>query len=876
MNYTIDVPRESLSNGALPLDESKDVLANERERLLIQQAYETGYIHDATRDFILQRTRHASIDDVITITLRSLKLRDIGGVQFFYRLTVCNLSGNFITDISPLLSCPHLAKVDLSSNQITNFPHLDFWASFSRLRMLLLHDNGIGRLSCVQALSFAPSIEFLTLFDTPLSIRPSYRHHVVNSITTLKVLDCHVVSDEEVIEDAHFTSDKFKTQADTLYLPLAEMLTVPKKQSNEESEISSIYKTVTRTNQILAKYSPVLLIQKTVRGFFARKFKRYLVENRIWIPKDIMDDDKEIREVSDLDTSAPPAPPLVEQKSENIESNKGDNSRPGEPRAVRFEGDIYLPRDSLPEQMSTLKIVDNRPVPKEYTSLLPEPPVSTPKIQTKVPLPDIKSSKPAEKPPTQIDELVPTGPTDLPVDEKSLKRLQFLLQNVNPEDVRPFVNEIAQQLQMPGATGEVDWLQVASGAHHIKVEKRERLLNKVKQAEEQIHQQSKTSTKPTDKEADTEVDEQEADLNMQGFRVSFYKSEPLKDYLMRIMQSVNDVRTQHEQFHKENDNKVVPKAPKFAFTTLDQLVYAKHKGVMSLATFLAVDKAYLAKDKEEKLLEKQDKAYEMRLEKKKVKQKMIMQKRKRAKQFSNQQDYDETITRAAVRERQDYYSQMKEKYKEQGELREKSQSKKREDFKFAQEFASHCSSIGNALRKHDLKVRGEDRQLMRSRRVKDMQVHRDDQRTLIKNYVAQRQKVLQAESNAERTEIELKIMQESKARKDEIKDRVEELKSYKREVKELYPVPLHIHVGKRPDSEFNMAPNDSLFSIFTNNSINKGRQREIRSPLTRLAEKKILTNKSYDVIAQRVRSAGSNPASIPRSPAAAVVHVNMH
>ena len=150
---------------------------------------------------------------------------------------------------------------------------------------------------------------------------------------------------------------------------------------------------------------------------------------------------------------------------------------------------------------------------------------------------------------------------------------------------------------------------------------------------------------------------------MQGFRVSFYKSEPLKDYLMRIMQSVNDVRTQHEQFHKENDNKVVPKAPKFAFTTLDQLVYAKHKGVMSLATFLAVDKAYLAKDKEEKLLEKQDKAYEMRLEKKKVKQKMIMQKRKRAKQFSNQQDYDETITRAAVRERQDYYSQMKEKYK---------------------------------------------------------------------------------------------------------------------------------------------------------------------------------------------------------------------
>ena len=48
------------------------------------------------------------------------------------------------------------------------------------------------------------------------------------------------------------------------------------------------------------------------------------------------------------------------------------------------------------------------------------------------------------------------------------------------------------------------------------------------------------------------------------------------------------------------------------------------------------------------------------------------------------------------------------------------------------------------------------------------QDQRDEQRNVIKNYVAQRQKVLQAESNAERTEVELKIMQEAKARKDQV------------------------------------------------------------------------------------------------------------
>ena len=50
----------------------------------------------------------------------------------------------------------------------------------------------------------SPSLSILTLYDTPLSLRPNYRHHVVNSLWPLKCLDNYVISDEEIIEDSSF------------------------------------------------------------------------------------------------------------------------------------------------------------------------------------------------------------------------------------------------------------------------------------------------------------------------------------------------------------------------------------------------------------------------------------------------------------------------------------------------------------------------------------------------------------------------------------------------------------------------------------------------------------------------------------------------
>jgi len=113
----------------------------------------------------------------------------------------------------------------------------------SQLKVLYLHDNLLSSYNDIKSLSYIPSLEILSLYDSPLSLKRNYRHHAVNSIWTLKVklflnrgfllfqltivvfhqaLDSHVIADDEIIEKTHFRepyavySNSFKLN---IYIP---------------------------------------------------------------------------------------------------------------------------------------------------------------------------------------------------------------------------------------------------------------------------------------------------------------------------------------------------------------------------------------------------------------------------------------------------------------------------------------------------------------------------------------------------------------------------------------------------------------------------------------------------------------------------------
>ncbi|XP_049559141.1 leucine-rich repeat and IQ domain-containing protein 3 isoform X2 [Orcinus orca] len=116
-------------------------------------------------------------------------------------------------------------------------------------------------------LSACPSLIALTMFDCPVSLKKGYRHVLVNSIWSLKALDHHVISDEEIIQSWHLP-ERFKTYNHRLFFNFCPAL---KKGSTYENEIDNIKVIISKINEILAHNSPVLIVQRWIRGFLVRK-----------------------------------------------------------------------------------------------------------------------------------------------------------------------------------------------------------------------------------------------------------------------------------------------------------------------------------------------------------------------------------------------------------------------------------------------------------------------------------------------------------------------------------------------------------------------------------------------------------------------------
>lgn len=57
----------------------------------------------------------------------------------------------------------------------------------TKLKILYLHDNLLSSYDDVKSLAQASTLEVLTLYDSPLGLKKNYRHHVVNSVWSLKV-----------------------------------------------------------------------------------------------------------------------------------------------------------------------------------------------------------------------------------------------------------------------------------------------------------------------------------------------------------------------------------------------------------------------------------------------------------------------------------------------------------------------------------------------------------------------------------------------------------------------------------------------------------------------------------------------------------------
>ncbi|PIK37453.1 hypothetical protein BSL78_25709 [Apostichopus japonicus] len=268
----------------------REVMAKERHLEFIKHAEDRGYLLSPSKGFLREQYSSdegiSSIDDILQVQLSNMRLKDVGDIGFCRNLQYCSLPGNYITNFEALKTCESLVRLDLHDNQISTLPGPKFWQCLPELKILYLHNNSVGRLSCLQNLGSSPNLQILTLFDTPISLKKSYRHHVVNSSDlrlpmkyfTLKALDFHVISDEEIIEDAEFGSHFSAMHNFFQYNPLLNL----KKERSIRKEMETVRQILLQVSLIQAKHSPVIIIQRYIRGFLGRCRARRLVANRIW------------------------------------------------------------------------------------------------------------------------------------------------------------------------------------------------------------------------------------------------------------------------------------------------------------------------------------------------------------------------------------------------------------------------------------------------------------------------------------------------------------------------------------------------------------------------------------------------------------------
>uniref|UniRef100_UPI00398E79C8 leucine-rich repeat and IQ domain-containing protein 3-like isoform X3 n=1 Tax=Pristiophorus japonicus TaxID=55135 RepID=UPI00398E79C8 len=178
-----------------------------------------------------------NLDEMVIINLSGYYLKNLGYLTSCRALRICILSSNYIIDIDALSYCPCLIKLDVHGNHITDLPDEFFWSNMKYLQVLYLHDNIIGDLNSIKPLYYCPSLIVLTLFDTPVSLVPKYRHNLVNNIWTLKVLDNFVIADEEVIEYWP-KSNQFKALSPDFFIHLPVPTQV--KGSTEDDQCNAV------------------------------------------------------------------------------------------------------------------------------------------------------------------------------------------------------------------------------------------------------------------------------------------------------------------------------------------------------------------------------------------------------------------------------------------------------------------------------------------------------------------------------------------------------------------------------------------------------------------------------------------------------------
>ncbi|XP_076436491.1 uncharacterized protein LOC143276007 isoform X3 [Babylonia areolata] len=709
----------------------------QRELEAIKQAEQTGYFLVPTKDYLLKHVGPYSgtkkeLTRIFMARLVGLHLRKLGDIPLCSSLQICILANNFLTKIDALSSCQQLVKLDLHGNQLTAIPGPSFWSAMRKLRALHLHDNPLGKFDTLQSLSASPILAILTLYDTPLYLKKNYRHHVVNSIWTLKALDHHVISDEEIIEDAFF-GGHFSAKSPSFKLDLC-----PPSPANASyrEEVRCFHQLEAQINKILAKYSPVVVVQRYLRGYFTRKRLGLVPPG-----KHPQRSHQHQPRNQDVLMMPPVAPPPQQQQQQQ-------------------------PAASLPSTVSS----------------------AAPLQQLAAEMADESGLVPPPSPSLADDLMLEAGGARRNIYINLAKLQTGMLQTLHDEaeTLEPSYRQTARSNADLTTAREQ---QQQQGRKKKKKEQEKGKPTRIKSVRQFFG--PVVDTEPEDEGEEAEEDEEFplTQYRIRGRQPTLVLADATTDMILSRVEAGRHVREAEAERVQKARAEPAPSAVPYSFLNNDQRLFARVHGTMGLSCLFAVQKAYRDREKAEKATAKMEYIMAMREERQRAKERIHLYQDEKRNQAIRKRDQD----RARILDQMEKRELMRLNYLDRrqelkGRANEVSKTL-HADNTFMTEFNSQHTSVSKALLRHDRQARYEDKITNRKDKVQGQRSMEVEQQETVKKYMEHRQLMRQTETAMARAALDTRMLQETTERLMEARQRVAHTKAKEATVQAFYPLP---------------------------------------------------------------------------------------
>ncbi|XP_018430289.1 PREDICTED: leucine-rich repeat-containing protein 61 [Nanorana parkeri] len=150
-----------------------------------------------TPEMLKSRTGEFDLESILFLKLRGLGVQELGCIGECLNLERLDLSNNHIAHLAPLSSLKMMAALNVSCNRVSSLEPL---ASCDNLQTLNVAGNALCGVEALHCLKGLRKLESIRLRDpvynltNPLCANGSYRHAVLDTVPSVRVIDGERVS----------------------------------------------------------------------------------------------------------------------------------------------------------------------------------------------------------------------------------------------------------------------------------------------------------------------------------------------------------------------------------------------------------------------------------------------------------------------------------------------------------------------------------------------------------------------------------------------------------------------------------------------------------------------------------------------------------